>query len=241
MKDLYFDLINHTSGVTASAVILPQLENSMPYVKRQLENNMPYDKRTNKICIMCHGVSRKIMNYIIAFLMNERTVVLYCDKGVFFDEQALLHTSEVLAERFEDLKLDELSSRTWKLIIDNAIGMDVVRNIDAHIPKDLLSMYDIQLGVTELPVVKMNTYKPTDLQRKQWGITDKELVFSKNRAQTKYEYTTTLYDKLVAYLQLQFYMHNGIEPLYTMEELDNQQVTPYSACAESNAYERACY
>lgn len=230
MKDLYFDLINHTSGVTASAVILPQLENSMPYVKR-----------TDKICIVCRGVSRKIMNYITAFLMDMHPVVLYCEKGVFFDEQALMHASEVLAERFENFKIDELLSRTWKLIVDNAIPMDVVRNIDVHLPLSMLSMYDIQLGVTELPIVKMNTYKPTDLQRKDWGVADKQFMFSKERAQTKYEYTTTLYDKLVAYLQLQFYVRNGIEPLYTTEELDSQPVAPYSACAELNAYERACY
>ena len=231
MKDLYIDLINHTEGVTASAVILPQLENSTLYAKR-----------TDKICIVTKGVTKKTMNYIIAFLLDAHPVTLFCERGVFYDEQALAHVSEVIAERFEDYRLNELLARTWELIIDNNIPMEVVRNIDLHIPARLLSMYDISLGVTELPFVKMNTYKPTDLQRKDWGIADKKFMFSKDRAQVQYKYITTLYDKLIAWLQLQFYINNGIEPLYTLEEEERAElVTPYSAACTLNAYENACY
>lgn len=230
MKDLYIDLVNHTQGVTNSAVILPQLENSMPYVKR-----------TDKICVMCKGVSKKIKNYITAFIMNGHEVILYCNKGIFYNEQALTHISEVIASRYEDFKDNELLSNTWNLIIKNHIPMDVVKNIDAHIPVDMLSMYDIQLGQTEVPVVKMNTYKPTDLQRKDWQVADKDFMFSKDSAKIKTVYKTTLYNKLIAYLQLQYYIQNGIEPLYTMEELNQEPVTPYCAYTEENLYEQMCY
>ena len=139
MKDLYIDLINHKEGVTANAVILPLLENCMAYAKR-----------TDKICIVTRGVNRKIMNYITAFLMDMHPVVLYCNQGVFYNEQALMHTSEVVAEKFESYKFNELLSRTWKLILDNEIPMHVVRDIDIHIPLNMLAMYDIQVGVTNL-------------------------------------------------------------------------------------------
>lgn len=231
MKDLYIDLINHKEGVTANAVILPLLENCMAYAKR-----------TDKICIVTRGVNRKIMNYITAFLMDMHPVVLYCNQGVFYNEQALMHASEIVAEKFESYKFNELLSRTWKLILDNEIPMHVVRDIDIHIPLNMLAMYDIQVGVTELPIVKMNTYKPTDLQRKEWGVSDKDFVFSKDRAQLKYEYTTTLYDKLIAWLQLQYYTKHGIAPLFTFEDVERTElVTPYSATCDLNAYENACY
>ena len=231
MKEIFIDLVSHKTAVTSSAVVLPSLEGSAIYTKR-----------CNSFTIISKGVSKEISNYTLAYLLQGANVRLLCDKGLFRNEEIISHISAVQANRYEDFKLDELLQKTWNLIVKNNIPLDVVRNIDLYIPADKLSQYDIQLGQQELPVVKMNTYKPTDLQRKDWNIKDEDFIFSKQRAEYKYKYTTTLYDKLVAWLQLKFYIENGIEPLYTLEEVEEKAlVTPYSATAEANLYERMCY
>lgn len=231
MKEIFIDLVSHKTAVTSSAVVLPSLEGSAIYTKR-----------CNSFTIISKGVSKEISNYTLAYLLQGANVRLLCDKGLFRNEEIISHISAVQANRYEDFKLDELLQKTWNLIVKNNIPLDVVRNIDLYIPADKLSQYDIQLGQTELPVIKMNTYKPTDLQRKDWGVADKSFAFSKTKTQYKYQYTTTLYDKLIAWLQLKFYTENNIAPLYTTEEIQCAElVTPYSAVAEENYYERICY
>lgn len=231
MKTLYIDLVTHKQGVTASAVILPALEGSMLYARR-----------TDTVVVMAKGITRKLYDYLTAYVLNGNMITLYTDKGVFFGNQALTHASEIMAEKLEQYYDTELLQRTWKLIIDNNIPLEVVRHIDDYIPMDKLSQYDIQLGQTIRPSVKRSTYKPTDLQRKEWGINDASFMFTKERAQCRYDYVVSLYDKLIAWLQLHYYIQNNIPPLYTLEEIEKMQtVTPYSAMCEINAYENACY
>lgn len=231
MKTLYIDLVSHKQGVTADAVILPTLEGSMLYARR-----------TNHVVIMTKGITRKVYDYLTAYTLNGNSITLYTDKGVFTDGQALTHASEIIAEKIERFYDNELLQRTWKLILDNNIPLEVVRHIDDYIPLDKLSQYDIQLGQTIRPSVKRSTYKPTDLQRKEWGVNDKDFMFTKEKAQCRYDYVISLYDKLIAWLQLQYYTQNNIPPLYTPEETERAQaITPYSAMCDLNAYENACY
>lgn len=230
-KLLYVDRVSKKHIVTDSVVVLPDFEGSTRYAER-----------AESVTIISHGVSKSMMNYTLAYMRIGKEVRLFCDAGVFYNEEITAHISARWEERLETGELDKLSRRTWELIKENHIPIEVVRNIDCFLPTEQLSMYDIQIGQTVLPVVKMNTYKPTDLERKEWGVSDAGLAFSKERAKHRYTYTATLYDKLIAWLQLTYYIAHGIAPLYTHEETRRAEyVTPYSATVIANQYENACY
>lgn len=232
MKQLFIDLLNKGDiEVSLNAVTIHDLNGCMLYAKR-----------ASRVIVHARP-SREVLNYLIAFDLSDIEYHFIDSKvNIFSGKRAIAHVSECVAYNAERFALEELSRKTWQLIISQNIPARVYEDIDSYIPFDMLSMYDIQLSQQLLPVTKMSTYKPTDLQRKEWSIADENFMFSKERASTKFVYTTTLYDKLLAYLQLKFYKEHGIEPLYTHKDVEVAElITPYSAVSEQNAYERACY
>lgn len=204
-------------------------ENSM--LLYELDSMMLYAKYAQSVHFFTNRLVSKIENYITACFMSDIPVILHMNNYVFHDNGAIVHIQSLKKDCCENMALAELLQKTWALIAKNSIPLKVVQHIDDYLPQDKLRMYDIELGCQCLPLVKMNTYKPTDLQRAKWGVEDKNFAFS-HKPKLRYEYRITLYDKLLAWLALNFYLTNDFEPLY----IPNEPVTPVSACDIEDQY-----
>lgn len=129
-----------------------------------------------------------------------------------------VHNNRIAINR----ELNALRLRTYNLIKDNNIPMSVVSHIDDHLPSDLLSLYEIEIGGQLLLQESMSTYHPTEVQRNAWGVSDRDFSFTPVMPKMKYTVTTTLYDKLVAWLQLQYFIKADVPIPYKPPTVEEQ-------------------
>lgn len=202
--------------------------------------------------------SKKLLNILLWFDSQDIEILYHWQGGLLENEKAIEILTYTLCGQAINSNLKEIAFKTKKLIIENNITPDVIINIDNYAER--FSSCHIEIGESLVLVEKTSTYRPTDLERKQWGINDTEYAFS-NNGKCRYTYQTTLYDKLVAYLEYRFISNNAIqfiENWQTLTELSqlaiaetlkacNRDYTvPLSACEpqdnfDSSRYENICY
>lgn len=171
-----------------------------------------YNGKNIPVVIFANRCTAKIVTLMDTMDMMNIPYTLYSKGQVLNDSNAKLWASTDVREWFENKEISDLEYSTKSLIIKNRIPKAIWQHIDDYLDYEELFNYGITLSVQVLPVVKMNTYKPTDLQRSEWGIKDKAFAFCKEKAQCRYISETTLYDKLIAWLTLEYYKKEGIEP-----------------------------
>ena len=177
----------------------------------------PYIDRAGNVTVYLDNVTRKISNLLYVALMRNENITFVYRNIVMSTEEFFSHASYVIKNRQIEFELKELSEKTTKLIFENRIPSSIVKNIDIILDYAVLNQYGIVVGQQDLSYMKMTTYHPNDMQAWKWGISDKDFSFSKTTEQTKVQYTTTLYDKLVAWLQLTYFITNDFEPDFIPE------------------------
>lgn len=202
--------------------------------------------------------SKKLLNCLLWFDSQNINILYHWQGSLLKNGQAVACLSYNLCGQAIESNLAELQFKTKKIIIENKIPADIIINIDNYTER--FRSCHIEIGTSLVLVEKTSTYKPTDLERKQWGINDKDYAFS-NNGKCKYIYQTTLYDQLVAYLEYRYISDNAIKfeeswqtltelsQLAVMETLKNcgrDYTVPLSACEpkdnyDSTRYEDICY
>lgn len=202
--------------------------------------------------------SKKLLNCMLWFDSQRIETVYHWQGKLLKNEQAISVLTYALCGQAIESNLKELQFKTKKLIIENNITPDIILNIDNY--NERFHSCHIEVSTSLVLVEKTSTYRPTDLERKQWGVSDKEYAFS-NNGKCKYTYQTCLYDKLLAYLEWKYISDNAIkfeENWQTLTELtqlaiaetlkncDRDYTIPISACEpidnyDSTRYENICY
>ena len=197
--------------------------------------------------------SKKLLNYLLWFDSQNIEVWYHWQGSVIHNAQAIEILTCVLCGQAINSNLAEIAYKTKKLIIENNISAEVIINIDNYTER--FRNYHIEVGESLVLVEKSSTYHPTDLERKQWGISDRHFAFS-NNGKCRYTYQTTLYDKLIAYLEYKFITDNAIkfdeswQSLTELTELaiaetlkaNNRDYTiPVSACEPPDNYDNTRY
>lgn len=177
---------------------------------RSLDGSTEWAKRADSVHIFTKNLTKKLSNYLIAYSLMDKPIKLYFKDFIYEDEKAIGACKDACNYRALDYALANERKRTWELIRDYNIPMEIVANIDDHLNHELLNEYDITIGESLILYEKMNTYKPTDLQREEWGVSDEHFVFSKPHSKLSYRTESTLADKLTAYIALQYYICNDI-------------------------------
>ena len=202
--------------------------------------------------------SKKLLNYLLWFDSQRIETVYHWQGRLLKNEQAISVLTYALCGQAIESNLKELQFKTKKLILEHNISTEVIINIDNYMER--FRNCHIEVGQSLVLVEKSSTYRPTDLERKQWGVSDKDFAFS-NNGKCKYIYQTTLYDQLVAYLEYRYISDNKItfeESWQTLTELSRLAITetlkacnrdytiPLSACEPPDnydgiKYENICY
>ena len=202
--------------------------------------------------------SKKLLNYLLWFDSQDIDIIYHWQGRLLKNEQAISVLTYALCGQAIESNLKEIAFKTKKLIIENNITSDVIVNIDNYAER--FHSCHIEIGESLVLVEKTSTYRPTDLERKQWGINDTEYAFS-NNGKCRYTYQTCLYDKLLAYLEWKYISDNAItfkESWQTLTELtqlaiaetlkacNRDYTVPLSACEaqdnfDSSRYENICY
>ena len=202
--------------------------------------------------------SKKLLNILLWFDSQDIEVWYHWQGGLLKNKQAINVLTYALCGKAIESNLAELQFKTKKIIIENSIPAEVIINIDNYAER--FRSCHIEVGTSLVLVEKASTYRPTDLERKQWGISDKEYAYS-NNGRCRYTYQTCLYDKLIAYLEWKYISDNAIkfeESWQSLTELTqlaieetlkacNRDYTiPLSACEaqdnfDSSRYNSICY
>lgn len=202
--------------------------------------------------------NKKLLNYLLWFDSQSIKTVYHWQGKLLKNEQAISVLTCTLCGQAITANLAEITYKTKKLIIENNIPLDVINNIDNYTER--FHSCHIEIGQSLVLVEKPSTYKPTDLERKQWSISDKDFSFT-NSGKCKYVYQTTLYDLLVAYLEYKYITNNKVkfeENWQTLTELtrlaiaetlkncNRDYTVPLSACEapdnyDNTRYENICY
>ena len=202
--------------------------------------------------------SKKLLNYLLWFDSQDIEVQYHWQGSIILTKKAIEVLTCTLCGQAIESNLRELQFKTKKLILENSIPTEVIINIDNYTER--FRSCHIEIGQSLVLVEKASTYKPTDLERKQWGINDTEYAFS-NNGKCRYTYQTCLYDKLLAYLEWKYISDNAIqfeESWQTLTELSQLAIAetlkncgrdytiPLSACEpqdnfDSTRYENICY
>ena len=202
--------------------------------------------------------SKKLLNYLLWFDSQDITIQYHWQGSIIPTKKAIEVLTCTLCGQAINSNLAELAFKTKKLIIENNITPDIILNIDNYTER--FNSCHIEVGTSLVLIEKTSTYRPTDLERKQWGVSDKDYAFS-NNGKCRYIYQTTLYDKLVAYLEYRYISDNAItfsENWQTLTEFtklaivetlkaNNRDYTvPVSACEppdnyDNSKYENICY
>lgn len=200
-KMLIINLVNKNDCELENTCTIHTLQGSTDYVKRA-ENVVIYTK----------SITKKLNNYLLAYslLGVDDIMLLHGQRVLSGYDKIENYISYVLTNRNIEYQSTRERKQVYSIIKDFHIPMEVVANIDDYISHELLQAYDITIGSTTLLCEKRDTYHPTDLQRKEWKISDKDFSFVSNRAKATYKDFVTLKDKLIAYITLQYYMDNGI-------------------------------
>lgn len=202
--------------------------------------------------------SKKLLNCMLWFDSQRIETVYHWQGKLLKNEQAISVLTYTLCGQAITANLAEITYKTKKLIIENNIPLDVINNIDNYAER--FHSCHIEVGQSLVLVEKKSTYKPTDLERKQWGVSDKTYAFS-NNGKCKYIYQTTLYDLLVAYLEYKYITNNKVQfeenwqtlteltqlaILETLKNCGRDYTIPLSACEpidnfDNTRYENICY
>lgn len=202
--------------------------------------------------------SKKLLNCMLWFDSQDIEVQYHWQGDLLENEQAISVLTYALCGQAINNNLAEIAYKTKKIIIEHDIPLDVILNIDNYTER--FNSCHIEVGTSLVLIEKTSTYRPTDLERKQWGVSDKDYAFT-NNGKCRYTYQTCLYDKLLAYLEWKYISDNAItfsENWQTLTELtqlsimetlkaNNRDYTvPLSACEPPDnydgvKYERACY
>lgn len=177
-----------------------------------LQGSTDYVKRAKNVIIDTNSITKKLQNYILAYSLQciEEIVLIHGERTFVGYDSIENYISYILTNRAIEYQSTRERKQVYDIIKTYKIPMEVVANIDDYLNTELLQAYDITLGQTTLLCEQRDTYKPTDLQRKEWQINDKDFAFSSNKAKAKYKDFTTLKDKLVAYITLDYYISNGL-------------------------------
>lgn len=202
--------------------------------------------------------SKKLLNCMLWFDSQDIEVWYHWQDEIILTKKAIEVLTCTLCGQAINSNLAELQFKTKKLILENGIPAEVIANIDNYTER--FRSCHIEVGVSLVLIEKASTYKPTDLERKQWSVSDKDFSFT-NDGKCRYTYQTCLYDKLIAYLEYKYISDNTIqfdESWQTLTELTRSAIAetlkacnrdytvPLSACEaqdnyDSIRYERACF
>ena len=202
--------------------------------------------------------SKKLLNCMLWFDSQNIDMLYHWQGDLLENGQAIACLSHSLCGQAIESNLKEIAFKTKKLILENNITPNIILNIDNYAER--FHSCHIEIGESLVLVEKTSTYRPTDLERKQWGINDTEYAFS-NNGKCRYTYQTCLYDKLLAYLEYKYIIDNAIrfeENWQTLTELTRSTIAetlkacnrdytvPLSACEaqdnfDSSRYENICY
>lgn len=197
--------------------------------------------------------SKKLLNYLLWFDSQDITIQYHWQGDILKNKQAINVLTYALCGQAINSNLAEIAYKTKKIIIEHDIPLDVILNIDNY--EERFRSCHIEIGQSLVLVEKTSTYRPNDLERKQWSISDKEYAFS-NNGKCKYIYQTTLYDKLIAYLEYKFITDNAIkfdESWQSLTELTRSAIAetlkacnrdytiPLSACEAQDNYDNTRY
>lgn len=197
--------------------------------------------------------SKKLLNCMLWFDSQDIEVQYHWQGSIIPTEKAIEILTYTLCGQAIESNLAELQFRTKKLILENSIPTEVIINIDNYTER--FRSCHIEIGESLVLIEKTSTYKPTDLERKQWSISDKAYAFS-NNGKCKYTYQACLYDKLIAYLEYKYITDNAIqfeESWQTLTELtqlaiaetlkncDRDYTIPISACEAPDNYDNSRY
>lgn len=202
--------------------------------------------------------SKKLLNCMLWFDSQDIDIKYHWQGSIIPTKKAIEVLTYTLCGQAINSNLAELAFKTKKLIIENNITPDIIINIDNYTER--FNSCHIEVGTSLVLIEKTSTYRPTDLERKQWGVSDKDYAFT-NNGKCKYIYQTCLYDKLLAYLEWKYISDNAIkfeENWQTLTELSRQAIMetlkncsrdytiPLSACEpqdnfDNTRYENICY
>lgn len=179
-----------------------------------LENSILYVKRAKEVHIIAENINKTLRNHITQYKIScpdlEIITLKYFDKVFAGYEQienffATVTTTRATNNCESKARWDAEWIRT-RFNIDK----EIAEHIDDYLNTELLSAYDITIGTSMTLVEKKNTYKPTDLERKEWNINDSDFAFSHDD-KLVYRYIPTYEDKLQAYATLMYYIQNGLD------------------------------
>lgn len=202
--------------------------------------------------------SKKLLNCLLWFDSQDIEVQYHWQGSIIPTKKAIEVLTCTLCGQAIESNLRELLFKTKKLIIENGIPTEVILNINNYTER--FNSCHIEVGTSLVLIEKTSTYRPTDLERKQWGVSDKDYAFT-NNGKCRYTYQTCLYDKLLAYLEWKYISDNAItfsENWQTLTELTELAITetlkannrdytiPMSACEpldnfDNSRYENICY
>lgn len=223
----------------------------------EMTNFLQSRNELESVAFLAHP-TKKILNCMLWFDSQNIEVWYYWQGELLRNKDAIQVLTYALCGQAIESNLKELQFKTKKLIIENNIPLDVIINIDNYTER--FRSCHIEISESLVLVEKTSTYRPTDLERKQWGVSDKKYAFS-NNGKCKYTYQTCLYDKLIAYLEWKYITDNAIqfeESWQTLTELtqlaiaetlkacNRDYTVPLSACEaqdnfDSSRYENICY
>ena len=197
--------------------------------------------------------SKKLLNCMLWFDSQNIKIIYNWQGGLIKNEQAISVLTYALCGQAITANLAEITYKTKKLIIENNIPLDVISHIDNYAER--FHSCHIEVSQSLVLVEKKSTYKPTDLERKQWGVADKDFSFT-NDGKCRYVYQTTLYDKLLAYLEWKYISDNAItfeeswqtlteltqlSIMETLKQCNRDYTIPLSACEPQNNYDNSRY
>lgn len=202
--------------------------------------------------------NKKLLNYLLWFDSQDIEVQYHWQGSIIPTKKAIEVLTYTLCGQAIESNLRELLFKTKKLIIENSIPTEVILNINNYTER--FRSCHIEIGESLVLVEKTSTYRPTDLEQKQWGVSDRYFAFT-NNGKCRYTYQTTLYDKLVAYLEYKFITDNAIKfeeswqslteltqlsIMETLKQCKRDYTIPLSACEapdnfDSTRYNNICY
>lgn len=122
-------------------------------------------------------------------------------RGSTLENNGALNTARHYSmERSIQKELDDLRRTTAQYIHDYHIGIDVIANIDVYMI--MCREHHIEVGQSLTLCEKLSVFAPTTLQAKQLNINPDYALVSSGKC--KYIYTSTLLDKLKAYIELKW-------------------------------------
>ena len=116
------------------------------------------------------------------------------------NDEALNTARYYSTERSIQKELDNTRRETAQFIHDYNINVDVIANIDVYMT--MCQKYHIEVGQSLTLCEKLSVFAPTTLQAKQLNIDPNYALVSSGKC--KYIYTSTLLDKLKAYIELRW-------------------------------------